>query len=254
MSSTSEIGHAKNVANFDRLKTYINNFGALYQPSNANLLLPVVESKLQDSDTAVKAVEPFKKPYKDAIDLRKTLFSGVNNRFTNAFKNLKSSDGVSPTTLNDAFTLLKKIKGTNRPSKKTTAASGTTTADATTPSTHSTLQLSFDMRLANIYDLISLLKNSPEYHPNEADITIAALDTFASDLTKANKNLVAIQLPYAAALKTRDTQLYAPQLGLVDMANKIKNYVSGIGNLTPSDKKQVAALKFKTPSTDNLHL
>ena len=117
-----ETGHAKNVANFGKIKTFVTGYGAAYAPSNPNLVMAAITPKFIASDLAVKAVEPVLKPYKDAIDARKTGFAPVNTILTSAFKVLKTSDGVSNTTVKDAFTLLKKIKGTNRPPKKKTTS------------------------------------------------------------------------------------------------------------------------------------
>ena len=39
MASTSETGHAKNIANANSLKTYIIQLVAIYNPSNPKLLL-----------------------------------------------------------------------------------------------------------------------------------------------------------------------------------------------------------------------
>jgi len=39
MASTSEVGHAKNIANLNLLNTNIIALGAIYNPSNPKLLL-----------------------------------------------------------------------------------------------------------------------------------------------------------------------------------------------------------------------
>jgi len=39
MSKTYETGHAENVANLETLVTYVNGYGAVYNPGNANILL-----------------------------------------------------------------------------------------------------------------------------------------------------------------------------------------------------------------------
>lgn len=109
MASTSETGHSKNVANFKQMITYCTGYGATYAPSNTKIIVTALNTKFTASDNKVKAVEPVKKPYKDAEAARFTAFSPLNNIVRAAFANLKSSDNVSATTINDANTLVKKI-------------------------------------------------------------------------------------------------------------------------------------------------
>ena len=40
MASTSEVGHAKNVANFQDLIEFVTGYGATYNPSKSSLKLP----------------------------------------------------------------------------------------------------------------------------------------------------------------------------------------------------------------------
>ena len=44
MASTSEKGHAKNIANANLLNTYIVQLSAIYNPSNPKLLLPNLQN------------------------------------------------------------------------------------------------------------------------------------------------------------------------------------------------------------------
>jgi hypothetical protein len=44
MASTSEVGHAKNIANLNLLNTNIASLGAIYNPSNPKLLLTNLQS------------------------------------------------------------------------------------------------------------------------------------------------------------------------------------------------------------------
>lgn len=39
MTSTSETGHAKNVANFDDLVSFVTGYGTAYNPSKASIKL-----------------------------------------------------------------------------------------------------------------------------------------------------------------------------------------------------------------------
>ena len=188
---------------------------------------------------AVKAVQLVETPYKDAKDARRAVYDKLNPLVRSAMGILKSSDGVSETTINDANTLAKKITGTNRSPKKkndTLAERGNNAAEPTEQS-HSVSQQSFDMRLANFNDFISILQATPQYAPNEADIQVMALTAFAQTLAATNNTVNETFIPFNAALKARDTALYFSQTGLIDIAAKVKNYVSGLTVLLVLQRK-----------------
>jgi hypothetical protein len=275
MPSKTDSGNAVNVANLGKMNTTCTGFGPLYNPSNPNITIKALTAKYIASDAAVKAVEPFKKPYKDALDARQVQFVLLTPLARAAYGVLASSDGVSATTLSDAYMLVKKIAGTNKPStaKKKTKLTEKPGEDAKpeaevkpaedtktkeeeaepVAATHSTSQLSFDMRLANYYDLVALLNAEPNYTPNEADITVIALNTFADELKTVNDAVVSVYGDYSKSLNARDTLLYAPETGLTDIAAKVKSYVSGISSLSATDKKLVSGLRFRTPDRKKLH-
>ncbi len=118
MASSQETGHAKNVANFKLINTRVAGFGATYNPTNPNILIAALNTKATAADAAVKAVQLVETPYKHAKDMRRVAYDKLNPLVRSAMGILKSSDGISETTINDAFTLAKKITGTNRPPKK----------------------------------------------------------------------------------------------------------------------------------------
>ncbi len=256
MSSVQEKGHAKNVANFKLMNTCIAGYGAIYNPANSNILLAALNTKATNADAAVKAVQPEQTPYKDAKDARRVAYDKLTPLVHSAMNILKSSDGVSQTTINDAFTLAKKITGTNRPPKKNNGNTPATPAEAAEPTeqSHSVSQQSFDMRLANFNAFVSILQATPQYVPNEEDIQVAALASFAETLANTNTAVNEAFIPYNAALRARDIELYYPKTGLFDLAAKVKNYVSGLnGALGAAQKKQVTSLRFSKPADKALH-
>ena len=256
MASSQETGHAKNVANFKLINTRVAGFGATYNPTNPNILIAALNTKATAADAAVKAVQLVETPYKHAKDMRRVAYDKLNPLVRSAMGILKSSDGISETTINDAFTLAKKITGTNRPPKKKSGTGTENGQEAAEPTeqSHSVSQQSFDMRLANFNDFISILQTTTQYAPNEADIQVTALTAFSQTLADTNNTVNETFIPYNAALKARDTELYFSQTGLFDIAAKVKSYVSGLnGALGDAEKKQVTSLRFSKPAKIDTH-
>ena len=74
MSSTSEVGHAKNVANFADLITYCNAYGATYNPSKTALQLASLNTLLTSAQTEISNVVTAKNAFDTATGDRKLAF------------------------------------------------------------------------------------------------------------------------------------------------------------------------------------
>lgn len=248
-----ETGHAKNVANFSKLITACTSFGTDYNPTSTKLKLTALQTLYTDSDKAVKKVDAERKPYNLAIELRKTAYTNLNNTVQSALDALISCDDVPNGTIADAKTLVKKIKGTNRPAKAKTTSTPPVPDAEPTATTYSTSRQSYDMRLANFNDLIALLESTSEYIPNETENTLIALKGYAADLLSKNTAVNDSYPSYSQALNQRDMLLYYPETGLVDITLKVKRYVESVSKLSATQKKLVSSLDFKKMSKNILH-
>ena len=56
MASTSETGHAKNVANFQDLISFVTGYGAIYNPSKNALKLPQLNTLYTTSQASLADV------------------------------------------------------------------------------------------------------------------------------------------------------------------------------------------------------
>ncbi len=250
--STSDTGHAKNVANFNKMIAACTGYGTAYNPSNPNLAIKAMTPQAAGGDASVKAVAPAQKPYKDAEDARHQPFIDLPQLVRDAYNELASCDGVSATTLQTALNLEKKIAGTNRAPKPKGVTPPVNPPEPTKKS-HSTSQQSFDMRLAAFNDFISLLAGEPNYITNQPDLMVTALTSTAATLGALNQAIEPVYTPYQTALTVRDTALYFPVTGIYDTQAKVKKYVSGNRALSATAKKEVLSLKFTKPPQKDLH-
>ena len=74
MASTSEKGHARNIANANLLNTYIAQLGTLYNPSNPKLLLSNLQNIYTTSFSHQESVNTLVAPYSIAVDNRENVF------------------------------------------------------------------------------------------------------------------------------------------------------------------------------------
>lgn len=249
MPSTSETGHAKIAANLFKLNTIAKRYTAKYKPANTKLSITAVDALVTACENAVDGVNEPEKIFKGARSARQQLFEILGDTATAAYNSLNSLDNIDPAVKKAVIAMLKKIKGTT--GTKATSIDGAT---GETPKKHSTSQQSFDMRITNFKSLISSLKQVPAYTPEESNITIASLETYADNLLTSSKAVDTAYISYANALKQRDTLLYHPETGVVDMSKKIKSYIKSVKDISASDKQEALALLFKSPAKKDLFL
>ena len=106
MASTSETGHAKNVANFQDLIAFVTGYGATYNPSKNSLKLPQLTALQTTSQTRLSDVIGKNTSYNNAVNDRLTAFSTLKALSTRLVNALETTD-ASPEKIKDA-------KGFNR--------------------------------------------------------------------------------------------------------------------------------------------
>ncbi|MGV8964478.1 MAG: hypothetical protein ACOH2V_14005 [Candidatus Saccharimonadaceae bacterium] len=243
MSSTSETGHASNVANFNTLINIASAYGAAYNPSREPIKIVAMQAIAVGAKEAVDAVNAAQPAYSNAVAARELAFeplSSLNTRIINALK----ASGAPQQVIANALTLSRKIQGKRATPKLTGEQKAALTADGKPAKEISASQLSFDNRIANFDKLIQYLATVPEYTPNEAELKTTALTTMLNDLTAKNAAAVASTIPLSNARIARNQFLYKTDTGLVDIAMNVKAYIKSVFGASSAQFKQVSALKF----------
>lgn len=241
MASTSETGHAKNVANFDRLISFCTGYGATYNPVKDSLTI----SKLNELADLAKTHLQDTKITKAEFDIR------TNDR-QNAFKELRplstkitnalSGVGASEAIIKDAQTINKKIQGARSTSNKPIP---TDTQPTASEKTISTSQQSYDSLIDHFAKYIELLTQEPLYTPNEADLQIPNLQLRLTAMKNANTATIDTYTAWSNARITRNQTLYNPLTGIVRTASDVKKYVKSVYGATSPQYKQISDLQFK---------
>ncbi len=246
MTSTSESGHAKNVANLEEMISYVNGYGTSYSPSKNAIKLTALNSLLTNARTSITIVNSSIPAYSNAVSARESAFEPLNKLVTRIYNSLVATDTTEQ--VNDsAKTLVRKIQG-RRASKKLTDEEIKALAEKGENVTQiSSSQMSYDNRLDNLDKLIKLLISVPLYSPNEADLKTTALTTLYTDLKAKNSAVINATIPLSNARISRNDILYKENTGLVSIANDVKAYIKSVFGGTSPQYKQVSALKFTNP-------
>jgi len=242
MPSTSEVGHAKNVANFADLIAYCTAFGTTYNPPKTALQLPSLNTLLTSAQTEIANVTTAKNAFDTITGDRQVAFEPLKSLATKIFNFISVTDATDQ-TIADAKTINNRLQGR----RAGTITETPTPEGGTTQNTVSVSRQSYDSLTENFSVLIDLVSSIPSYTPNEAELTTASLTTFHGNLQTANSNVINAEVAYSNARISRDTLLYAENTGLVNIASDVKKYVKAIFGAISPQYKQVSGIKFTKP-------
>jgi hypothetical protein len=242
MASTTETGHAKNAATFEDLISFCTGYGATYNPSKAALKLPALATQLTGANAALQAVKVAKTAYDNATNARELAFKPLKPLATKVVNGLAATEAAAQ-TVDDVKTTNNKIQGkrakaVEKPDAKALAAG------AEPVKTASTSQQSFDKLIDHFAQLIATLTAEPKYLPNENELKVATLNTLLTDLRAKNTAVIAATTTLSNARIARDKALYGETIGILDVAQDVKQYVKSLFGATSPQFKQVSGLKF----------
>jgi prophage DNA circulation protein len=110
MASTSEVGHAKNVANFQDLIAFVNGYGATYNPSKNSLKLPQLQTLHTEAKNTLTEVTAKTTAFNKATNTRLEAFKNLCSLSTRLLNALDATD-ASQETIKDAKAINRKMQG-----------------------------------------------------------------------------------------------------------------------------------------------
>ena len=202
MPSTSEVGHAKNVANFADLIAYCTAYGATYNPSKTALQIVSLNTLYTSAQTELANVTTAKNTFDTVTGDRQIAFEPLKSLATKVINALSVTDAIEQ-TLADAKTINNKLQG-----KRATPIAETPPPENGNPTSNtvSVSHQSYDMLTENFSALIDLVSSVPSYTPNEADLSVASLTTFRDNLQTANTNVTNAEVAYSNARISRNNR------------------------------------------------
>ena len=254
MTSTTETGHDKNVANLEDLISRCTGFGTAFNPSKAALKIPALNTLHTNGKNVIQALKVAETAFDNATNAREIAFEPLKKLSTRVINSLEVS-GATKQTVADAVTINRKIQGARAKSKKALdsfiesthkeTAPETTTTPKAEPKQISVSQQSYDSLIDHLTKLIQLVTSEALYTPNENDLKVTALNTTLTSLKTTNTAVINAETTYKNALLNRNNTLYAGNTGLVDLALEVKKYVKSVFGATSPQYKQVSSIAFR---------
>ncbi len=244
MPSTSETGHAKNVANFEDLISFCNGYGATYNPSKEALKIPSLQTQLTASQNVLKDTKVTQTAFNNATNTRMDAFKPLKAYATKIINALDSTD-ASAETVKDARTIIRKLQGQRATPKAPPTPPPAGGGEAIPDKTISTSQQSYDQQIEHFDKLLELLISDSNYKPNEPDLSIASIQAKLAVLKTANTSVVEAYTNWSNSRIARRTILYNALTGLVNTALDVKKYVKSVYGASSPQYKQVSKLEFR---------
>lgn len=244
MSKISETGHAKNLANFDELVSFVSAYGTDYNPSNPSLSLASLQALSANCRNVLTVLHEALPVYSNARAARRVAFiplSGLASRVMNALKSVNTTAQVDDT----AKTLVRKIQGLRAKAKMSEEEKQALAAEGNEIREISSSQMSFDSRLENLDKLIKLLSSIPLYVPNEKDLGVQSLTGLYKELMSKNAAVVNAATILSNARIERNRILYTADTGICDIAFAVKAYIKSLFSPSSPQYKQVSKIAIK---------
>ena len=239
MPSTSEVGHAKNVANLQKLTEQVTVY-TLYNPPVDNLKIANLQTLYTTASTKLNEVEEKRNANKNAITLRQSAFESLKSTCTRIINQLEII-GLPQGTIDQAKSLNRLIQGGQ---KKTSTPPEEGKEE---PKTVSTSRQSYTQQAENFGILLQLLSTIPTYNPNEDDLKLANLNTYKESLVSSTQSVDQTEAELNNKLIERDNILYTDGTGLYSIAQNVKKYVKSLYGATSTEYANVSAIKFTSP-------
>ena len=236
MPSTSEVGHAKNVANLQKLTEQVTVY-TLYNPPVDNLKIANLTALYATASTKLSEVEDKRNANKNAITLRQSAFGNLKSTCTKIINHLEIL-GLPQGTIDQAKSLNRVIQGGQK--KAVTALE----EGKEETKTVSTSRQSYTQMAENFGILLQLLGTIPTYNPNEDDLKLLNLETYKNSLVSSTQSVDQTEAELNNKLIERDQLLYADGTGLYSIVQNVKKYVKSLYGATSPEYTNVSSIEF----------
>ena len=109
MASSSETGHAKNVANFEDLISFCTGYGAVYNPTKAAIQLAALNTLRTTAQSSITTVVSASTSFINVTNARQLVFAPIKPLSTRIGNALSATDASSE-MIDDAKTINRKIQ------------------------------------------------------------------------------------------------------------------------------------------------
>ncbi len=236
-----ETGHAINVTNLSVLKQRVVDFGTEYVQGNPLFTVANMEAKHTSASADLLLVKAKKSANESAIDQQKIAFRKLKDMSTRS-KNIFIVSGVSEEAIKRCESLNHDIQGTRVIKIKKGDDKHHISAS----------HQSHTQQIQHVDDLIEFFGKYPQYAP-PATLSVAAWTAKRDAMYNTQQALIVTDSDLRMARLARNTNIYKPVTGLVDISSGVKKMILGIFGFNSPQYAMVKGIEFtKMPGYKNL--
>lgn len=244
MSKTYETSHAKNIANFEALISFVIAYGAIYNPSNALITIGNMQLQLVKAKDAVNELHVLLADWSNAVAAREIGFIPLKKLGTRLLNALKATD-TPIQVIENMVTLNRKLQGKRASAKLTDEEVEVLAEEGKVVNQISAAQLSYDSLLDNFDKLVKLLATIPQYNPNEMELKVVTLTSLRDMLKQLNIAVVTTGVALSNVRLLRKEVMYDAETGLVATAQLVKMYLKSVFGVGSAQFKQISGMAFR---------
>jgi len=244
MAQQYETGHAKNVANLQKLIEQITTYSD-YNPSIDNLKIPAVTTLYDNALASLNNVIEKRNTNKTAIHKRQELYEDLKPKVTRIINHLDILN-LTDGTFNQAKSLNRLIQGSKKITKTIEINEDDFNEEETeNKETKSTSRQSYTETAENLNKLLQLVETIDTYNPNIEDLKLVNLKTYQTELVKATQKVNKTEAELKTELINRNNVLYNEESGVYEIGQNVKKYVKSVYGATSPEYFNVSKIKFK---------
>lgn len=241
--STNQTGHEQNVVNLGLIISRVNAFQSGYNPSRTDFTIPRLAELKTSGENVIDSLNLAEDVYKNSISSRALVFNDFDGVITRSINALRIC-GASENTIGQAEAIVRELrskKASDGPTDEEIAAAKEKGEELKQNVLHNS---TFDSKVENFKKYVQFVGLEGNYNPNEADITITALNNKVLAIKTANENFNNTESALNVARMARNTVLYTKNTGLVDIALGVKLYVKSAFGATSPEYKSISDIQF----------
>lgn len=239
-----EVGHSKNVANFETIIIILTGLGAVYNPAQALIMLSALQDKLTEAKAALDAVDAWEAAKKVAVNERQAEFEDLDKLAVNIKREADVLINDSAFT-KDLQTIVRKFTGKAAPGTPKPVDDPSTPNIDESKQGKSVSERSYDKLISHFADLIALLKTQSGYKPNDAEMQISALEAKLAAMQDKNNAVKTANAALGNGQDARDLILYNKDTGVLKLVKLIKTQLARKPGRDSAAYQQINALEFR---------
>ena len=237
-----ETGHAKNVANFETMISYVTGYGGDYKPSNAAISLANLSAAWTAGGAEIDGVTTGLIGWKVQVNSRESEFAGIG-KFMTRLGASYAACGAPANAIEDMKGFARKVAGARKGKIEVD--------DPNTPeneAAHNSVSQRSYTQVAEQFDgAIELCMNTPQFTPNEAEFQIATMQAKAAAMKAANTAVTNSVTTLSNNRISRDEVLYTNATSIFELAKLVKLYVKSLYGQGSPQFEQISGLQFSKP-------